>query len=135
MFPSSPASFAGLRLLFALILLALIPGSALRAGSVLFNYTLPAAAKTSAGVFTADGTLLRTLWSNQSDPSGVNSAIWNGLDDHGQPLPPGGYMIKVLHSQVSYTWEGVLGNTSTAQTGLTVRRAYYPIHDIAITGT
>ena len=107
---------------------------ALKAGSILFNYTLPAAATTSAGVFAADGTLLHTLWSNQSDPAGVNSAVWDGLDDDGQPMSPGTYTVKVLQSQISYTWEGTLGNTSTAQTGPTVRRAFFPIYDLAITG-
>ncbi len=131
--PTSLLRRAGRRLLFSLGLAGLL--SSLHAGSVMFNYTLPAAATTSAGVFAADGTLLRTLWSNQSDPAGANSAIWNGLDDNGHPLAAGAYTVKVLHSQIGYTWQGTLGNTSTAQTGLTVRRAYYPIHDLAITGT
>ncbi|MET0262506.1 MAG: PA14 domain-containing protein [Rariglobus sp.] len=106
------------------------------AGSILFNFTIPAGATTtSAGVFAPDGTLLRTLWSNEIATPGDNSAIWDGLDDEGQPLTPGSYTVKVLHSQVSHTWEGTLGNTSTDQTGETVRRSFQPTHDLIINGS
>lgn len=106
--------------------------SVLQAGSLSFNYTAPTAGTTSAGVYAADGTLLHTLWSNEATPAGVNIGVWDGRDDDGLPMSPGTYTIKVLHSQISYTWEGTIGNTSIAQTGPTARRAFYPTYDVAI---
>jgi flagellar hook assembly protein FlgD len=100
-----------------------------------FDFTLATSQKTSAGVFKADGTLMRTLWSNVSYPAGVNAGEWDGLDDFGNLVVDGSYVIKVLSSSCSYTWEGVLGNTSTSFTGPTVWRSYNPIGGLAINGT
>lgn len=105
------------------------------AAPVNFNFTLATSQKTSAGVFKADGTLMRTLWSNVSYPAGMNAGAWDGLDDFGNLVVDGSYMIKVLSSSCSYTWEGVLGNTSTSFTGPTVWRSYNQIGGLAINGT
>ncbi len=56
----------------------------------------------SAAVFSADGTLVRTLPVIQRDEQSIKrgekfvTIRWDGLDDDGQPLPPGRYIVKVL---------------------------------------
>ncbi|MET0261528.1 MAG: PA14 domain-containing protein, partial [Rariglobus sp.] len=109
--------------------------TAVRAASTSFNYTLSTAATTSAGAYKADGTLVRTLWNNEPRPSGTNTAVWDGLDDNGQPLPSDTYKVKVLAHNVTYTWEGFIGNTSTTQTGPTTLRVFGHFEDLAITAT
>ncbi len=100
-----------------------------------FNFTLASVQKTSAGVFKADGTLMRTIWSNVAYPAGVNAASWDGMDDFGNLVTDGSYVIKVLSSSCAYTWEGVLGNTSSSFTGPQVWKSYNHIGGLAINGT
>lgn len=92
-----------------------------------FSFRLPAPANTSAGVFRADGTLVRTLWSTVRYPAGSHTECWDGMDDYGVPIqsPDAQYMIKVLSNNVIYEWQGVVGNTSSAKTGPTIHRGYY----------
>lgn len=106
-----------------------------RAASTSFTYTLPSDATTSAGAYKADGTLVRTLWNNEPRSAGSNTATWDGLDDNGQPLPADTYQVKILTHNVTYAWEGYVGNTSTNQTGSTPFRAFEHIYDEAITST
>ena len=93
-----------------------------------FSFSLPVAAKTSAGVFSPDSMLVRTLWSNKQMPAGKSTAFWDGKDDFGQPLvsPLPSYIIKVLFNNVQYKWEGAcIGNTSDSMTGESKHRGYY----------
>ncbi len=46
-----------------------------------FSFSLPAPANTSAGVFKADGTLVRTLWSTVRYAAGAHTEFWDGSDD------------------------------------------------------
>jgi hypothetical protein len=102
---------------------------------VSFSFTLPASARTSAGVFAKDSTLLRTLWSGVSYPAGTHQQTWDGLDDEGRLVADGSYTIQVLTNNVTYTWEGVIGNTSYGVSqGSTVQRAFLRTHGMAITG-
>ena len=121
--------------LILLTLLSIIPAFCIAAQPVTFNFTLPSPQQTSAGVFKADGTLMRTIWSNVAYPAGVNAAAWDGTDDLGNLVPDGAYSIKVLSSSCTYTWEGVLGNTSSSFTGPTVWKSYNHIGGLAINGT
>jgi len=110
------------------------------AGSVLasstpFAFSLDESSKTSAGVFTPDGTLIRTLWSKVYYQAGTNSAVWDGLDDSGNPVTPGTYQIKLLQHNTEYVWDGAIGNTSAERSGPMVHAAYLPMRDMAITGT
>lgn len=103
-----------------------------------FDYSLPASHRpywTSAGVFKADGTLVRTLWRKEIKNGGVYSASWDDRDDVGSPTPTGTYELRVLHHQIDYVWDGALGNTSAERSGQTVHGSYEPIRDIAIAGT
>ena len=123
----------------ALLLLCAVylasPRCCVAAHPVTFNFTLGSAQKTSAGVFKADGTLMRTIWSNVAYPAGVNAASWDGTDDFGNLVPDGSYSIKVLSNACTYTWEGVLGNTSSSFTGPQVWKSYNHIGGLAINGT
>jgi len=110
------------------------PSPSTLAGAVPFSFTLGNAASTSAGVYNSNGILLRTLWSGIRYGAGTTSASWDGVDDSGKLVADGNYNIKVLSNNVTYTWEGVIGNTSDAFTGSTVHRAFQPMNSIAITG-
>ena len=112
---------------------ALPPGTVIPGA---FSFSLASAAKTSAGVYQADGTLVRTLWSGEALPAGPHTRRWDGLLDDGSPAPTGpAYNIKVLSGNVRYEWEGArIGNTSTALTGATKHRLFEPIRGIAISG-
>ncbi len=53
----------------------------------------------SAGIFDQEGRLLRNLiFGNRRDPGALWLA-WDGLDDLGNPMPPGSYEWRVLHRQ------------------------------------
>ncbi len=82
-----------------------------------FNFTLNTAANTSAGIYNSSGVLLRTLWSGIPYAAGCYSAQWDGNLDDGTAAPLGNYTVKVLTNNVQYTWEGVVGNSSTDLTG------------------
>ncbi|MRI02122.1 hypothetical protein GH721_16375 [Kriegella sp. EG-1] len=83
-----------------------------------FTYTLAESATTSAGIYTTEGVLLRTLWSNEYKTAGAHTAKWDGLDDEGVAVAKGTYSAKVLANNVQYEWEGAkIGNTSKHLTG------------------
>jgi Secretion system C-terminal sorting domain len=100
-----------------------------------FSFFLHDSAFTSAGVFTKQGKLIRTLWSGKKHTSGSHWATWNGMDDDGAMAPTAGYDVKVLSNNVNYKWDGVIGNTSDAVTGPTVHRAFERLYGMTITGT
>ena len=81
-----------------------------------FQFTLTAPRTTSAGVYAADGTLVRTLWRGEPLLSGTHSRSWNLHDDAGGVAPTGTHTVKVVHHNVRYRWDGVVGSTS-AQAG------------------
>jgi hypothetical protein len=93
-----------------------IIGPASSPGQIGFAFTLPTAAATSAGVYNSQGTLLRTLWSNQSYAAGAHVETWDGQDDYGTPVDSDTYLVKVLYSNVTYEW-GLIGDTSTSWGG------------------
>jgi hypothetical protein len=117
----------------ALTSLAALPNGA-RAASKDFTFTLPSARTTSAGIYQADGTLVRTLWNAKPLPAGSNTAVWDGRDDLGNPMPAGDYKVKVIHHNASYTWQGVIANTSDSlDTGL--HRGFTTYQDSVVAGT
>lgn len=99
-----------------------------------FSFTLAAAARTSAGVYASDSTLVKTLWSGIHYAAGTHTAVWDGTDDEGILAPNGSYQIHVLSNNVTYTWEGVIGNTSSASSGPTVHKGYDIIRGMAFSG-
>ncbi len=100
-----------------------------------FNFTLADTEMTSAGVYKTDGTLVRTLWSGVEYDAGTHTKTWDGLDDWGNRVADDDYNIKVVSNQVTYTWEGVVGNSSLSQTDTTVYRGYDSIGALAIVGS
>ena len=98
-----------------------------------FTFNLSSSARTSAGVFKPDGTLVRTLWSAVNFSAGEHTENWDGLLDNGSPAPVDNYQIKVLSSNVNYQWEGaMIGNTSTALTGSSKLRFFDPLYGMAV---
>lgn len=96
------------------LLLSNIPDS----NTVSQMYTLPTAARTSAGVY--DGEILvRTLWNNEPQKAGTYSLVnaWDGKDDDGNYVADKNYMIKVISSNVTYEWLTPIGNTSVLSVG------------------
>src|SRR5215471_18821563 len=68
----------------------------------------------SAGVYDSTGMLVRTLWNAVDNAPGEANpaAAWDGLLDDRSVAPAGNYTVKVLTHACTYTWEGVVGNTS-----------------------
>ena len=100
----------------------------------------PTATHTSAGIYSLSplnaSTLVRTLWSRRATPPGTHALAWDGLDDEGTPhtAAPGHTLAaRVLAAEVSYTWEGAIGN-SVAQTGPRVPKGYSAVHGLSIAG-
>ena len=114
----------------------LFAADAVWAQSTPFTFTLDEPCKTSAGVFEPDGTLVRTLWSKvRYYAPGTHAAVWDGLDDNSNAAPAGVYQIRLLQHNTEYVWDGSIGNTSTAASGPTVHSGFWPIADMAISGT
>ncbi len=105
-----------------------------QSSSVSFSFSLPSAANTSAGVFMKDSTLVKTLWSNVNYSGGTHTAIWDGTDDQGNIVAANSYDIRVLSNNVTYTWEGVIGNTSASESGSTVLHEFQNMWAMAISG-
>lgn len=89
---------------------------------------------TSAGVYDDEGVLVRTLWSaevgnpNRNDPA----AAWDGTLEDLTVAPTGNYTIKVLAHNCTYTWEGVIGNTSPDHTTMRYWNEACPTNDMEI---
>lgn len=96
---------------------------------------------TSAGVFaaSADGsrsTLVRTLWSRRATSAGSHDFSWDGLTDDGERIAisnSADLSVRVLAADVTYTWEGVIGNF-VAQTGPRVPKGYSTVQAMGIAG-
>jgi len=93
-----------------------------------YTFTLTKTATTSAGVYNnlpTDSSLVRTLWTAVKYNAGTYNISWDGKDDLGNLMPAGNYLVKVVSNNVQYSWVGIIGNTSAADTGSTVFRGYY----------
>ncbi len=60
-----------------------------------FTYELPREGEATIQIFDEKNTAVRILVPQQPRPEGINTERWDGLDDHGNPLPAG-----------RYTWRG-----------------------------
>lgn len=99
-----------------------------------FSFTLPAAARVSAGVYNGE-VLVRTLFSNKNYDAGKHDESYEALDDEMKPITnANGLTVKVLSNNVKYEWEGVIGNTSDSMTGNSVYHNYGPISSMAFAG-
>ena len=72
---------------------------------------------TTAGIFDAQGRLVRLLWTMKQAEGGAKLAgSWNGLDQDDKPVPPGEYTWKVVTNRSTYTNIGTIGNTGLPPT-------------------
>lgn len=101
---------------------------------VSFSFTLSSALKTSAGVYSTDGVLIKTLWSGVVYGAGTHTGTWDGTDNEGLLAGSGTYHVKVISSNVNYVWEGTIGNNSLADTGRTVQRGLNRINGWVVAG-
>jgi len=100
-------------------------GGAIADGKYMF--TIPSGTwRVSAGVFNGE-VLVRTLFSDSTFTAGTYTRYWDGKDDNNVTLsfPVSTYKVKIKRSQVTYTWQGTLGNTSSVQSGNTKHQTYY----------
>ncbi|MGJ8716042.1 MAG: hypothetical protein ACSHXG_13130 [Maribacter stanieri] len=94
------------------------------------SYILNESSVTSAGVFTENGSLLRTLWSNKTQNTNTySSPPWDGLSDSGEYVKDKASYIKVVANNIEVEWEGVIGNTSDSYSGDHIHRNYDKYHD------
>lgn len=95
---------------------------------------ISASATTSAGIYDSSGMLVRTLWNAEvNHPNRANpGAAWNGLLENGSVAPTGSYTAKVLAHNCTYTWEGVIGNTSPDHSTMNYWAEACPIVDMEI---
>ncbi|MVN21122.1 flagellar hook assembly protein FlgD [Mucilaginibacter arboris] len=99
-----------------------------------FDFKLDAAANTSAGVYDANGVLVRTLWSGVHYDASCYHGQWDGYLDDGATLAPVGiYTVKIVSNNIAVTWEGTVGNTSLNLTGPYIHKGYFPMQCIALT--
>jgi hypothetical protein len=64
-------------------------------------------ARQNAGIYKADGTLVRML---VSDAAGVRELWWDGLDDTGQPAPAAEYQVRTASHDVRLLDDGNFGD-------------------------
>ncbi len=65
--------------------------------STTINYTISKAGETRVCVFNTKGQLVKTLV-NESIDSGNHQIIWNGLDNRGNRLASGVYLVRIEHN-------------------------------------
>ena len=96
--------------------------------------------KISVAVYNAQGVLVRTLvrGADVTRPStGQIRGVWDGRNDAGVAVatgPANRYTIRLAYHNIRYTWEGVIGNTSSSfNTG--VHSNLHPVNGLAIAGS
>lgn len=98
-----------------------------------FDFSLAQERSTSAGIYAADGSLLRTLWRGDTLPAGRHTRRWDQRLDDGRLAPGGPYTVRLIHHNVRYQWDGVVGNTS-AQPGLLPHRSFLAPQSLSADG-
>ena len=66
---------------------------------------------TSAGVFDANGALVRQLWALKPLAAGRHTGQWDGLDESGKPAGAGKYEFRIVANRSIYKNVGIIGNT------------------------
>ena len=100
------------------------PVAAAPAVSIPLRYTNPAKGYVSLAITVAgpasgqagrpDGQIVRTLLARAERPPGEQTEIWDGLDDDGQPVPPGSYAIRALtHAGLAPRFVASVHNSGT----------------------
>ena len=97
------------------------PVAAAPAVSIPLRYTNPTKGYVSLAITAAagkaaspDGQIVRTLLTRAERPAGEQTEIWDGLDDDGQPVPPGSYAIRALtHAGLAPRFVASVHNSGT----------------------
>ena len=107
--------------------------------STTWKVTLPAAPggtwNVTLAVYNAQGTKVRSIYTNTQLAAGSYSSTWDGKDDNGVAQAAGTYTFRLFRSSMNYVWEGVIGNTSASFDGTQVHTSLYPVSSIAINGS
>ncbi len=109
------------------------PAPGATANTLGFTFTLDRARTTSAGIFASDGRLLRTLWRGERLDAGRHTRQWDLRLDDGQLASAAEVSVRVIHHDVRYVWQGVVGN-STAAAGHAPQRSFQPPASLAADG-
>ncbi len=117
-----------------MLLLATPAWSATQPLPTRIDFTLPYGATTSAGVYDAQGVLLRTLWRGEKLPAGSQARSWDGRDDLGRTVAVAEIGIRIVYHRMQYIWEGVYGNSSAAAGGPAVHKAFNMPTSFALDG-
>ena len=80
-----------------------------------FSYELPEDSEVSVQLYDADNQVVRLLVAQQARRAGTNTELWDGLDDHGKPLPAG-----------TYNWKGIYHEPIKAAFQLSVHNSGQP---------
>jgi len=67
------------------------------------SFTLPRAGRVNLDIHDARGFLVRRLVAAEHFTGGTNRVRWDGLDDSGQTLPTGLYLVRVVSGRLSVT--------------------------------
>ena len=98
-----------------------------------FSFDLSQTRSTSAGIYATDGRLLRTLWRGERLPAGRHARSWDLRLDDGSMVPATEVSVRVIHHDVKYQWQGVVGNSS-ARVGSMPFRSFLPPASLAADG-
>ncbi len=109
--------------LFTILFLLSSMGLDAQVGNFTFKLKVPS--QTSAGIYSSDQTLIRTLWNCVQYPAGTITENWDGKDNDGIPVTGKNFHATIVSNNVTYKWEGTIGNTSDSMSGLTKHRGYY----------
>ena len=129
--------------LFAAALIAQAPQAVAApkppSASTTWRVTLPAAPggtwNVTLAVYNAQGTKVRSIYTNTQLAAGTYSSTWDGKNDSGVAQAAGTYTFRLFRSSMNYVWEGVIGNTSASFDGTQVHTSLYPASSIAINGS
>lgn len=98
--------FSGIFLLLLAILFLLFFPGPLRV-----SYQMPRDGRLTLGLFSKDGKLLRWLVQDSFHRTGNQRQFWNGLDQWGNLLSAGDYLLKgIFHPALSTEYQGVVCN-------------------------
>lgn len=92
--------------------------------------SIDTAGVSSAGIYDQEHRLVRTLWSNTPREAGEQVFQWDGLGDDGAPVSGTGHYAKIISHNLTYTWEGKVGNTSKDKSGANIHRGFEPLWDL-----
>ncbi len=122
-------------LISILLLLATMQNATAQNPKIPFTFTVAQTGKTSAGIYKrSNNVLIKTLWNNVPYTAGTHTAYWDRTNDDGYLLTDTGYYVKVISSNVSYTWEGAVGNNSDSISGSSKIRAFQRFYTLAFSG-